>query len=168
MQTEFIPLIAVMLFMLLALVTDLKDRRLPNWLTVSSAALGLVYHLATGGWDGLLFSLGGFATGFGLLLLLWLIGSGGGGDVKLMGAVGSWLGAFTTLIVFIGSALAAVVCMLAVLIWSSSNNVPSNQSSDGAGAGAVAQTSVMKQTIPYAVPVTMTVWSIFLYQIFMG
>ena len=72
MQTEFIPLIAVMLFMLLALVTDLKDRRLPNWLTVSSAALGLVYHLATGGWDGLLFSLGGFATGFGLLLLLWL------------------------------------------------------------------------------------------------
>ena len=167
MLSEIIPLIAVILFMALALATDLKERKIPNWLTVSSAVLGLVYHLAFGGWAGLTLSLGGFATGFGLLLLLWLTGSGGGGDVKLMGAVGAWLGAFTTLIVFIGSAVAAMVCMVAVLIWSNSK-ISDPQSPDSSAAGAVAQSSVMKQTIPYAVPVTMTVWSIFLYQICMG
>ena len=108
MLTDVIAFVVVILIMSVALVTDLKHRTIPNLLTVSGAVGGLVYHLVTGGLDGLLFSLGGFATGFGLLLLLWLCGNGGGGDVKLMGAVGAWLGAFATLIVFIGSALAAV------------------------------------------------------------
>lgn len=28
--------------------------------------------------------MGGFAVGFGILFLLWIIGGGGAGDVKLM------------------------------------------------------------------------------------
>jgi prepilin peptidase CpaA len=35
----------------------------------------------------------GFLIGFGTLLVLWVIGGGGGGDVKLMGALSVWLGA---------------------------------------------------------------------------
>jgi len=168
MLSDIYPFIAVILFTSVALTTDLKSRRIPNWLTVSAAILGLVYHIATGGIAGLLLSLGGFATGFGFLLLLWLTGSGGGGDVKLMGAVGCWLGAFTTLLVFIGSAGAAVICMLAVILWSNASKNDGAKVADGAAGGAVVQSSVMKQTIPYAVPVAMTVLSLFIYKIIFG
>ena len=80
---------AVMLFTGLAFLCDLKTRRIPNWLTVISLVLALAFHLTTGGWPGLLAALGGFAVGFGILLVLWLIGGGGGGDVILMGALGA-------------------------------------------------------------------------------
>jgi prepilin peptidase CpaA len=102
----------VALFILTAAALDLRTRRLPNWLTVPAFAAGLVFHTATGGWAGLGLSLGGFATGFGILLVLWLIGGGGGGDVKLMGALGAWLGPMMTLYVFFGSALLATFGMV--------------------------------------------------------
>ena len=163
MDYDLISFLAVILFTLFAVVSDLRTRRIPNWLTVSAFAAGLVYHIATGGLEGLLFSLGGFATGFGTLLILWLMGGGGGGDVKLMGAVGAWLGAFSTILVFIGSALFAIVCTLAVLIHN--RNTPQQASTSGAANGA-AQVSVLKQTIPYALPVTMAIWTLFFYCIF--
>lgn len=167
MLTDIYPFIAVSLFVSVALATDLKSRRIPNWLTVSSAVLGLVYHIATDGFSGLWLSLGGFATGFGLLLMLWLTGNGGGGDVKLMGALGAWLGALTTLMVFIGSAAAAVICMLAVIIWN--NAKPSATAIAGGATGSADKSnSVLKQTIPYAVPVSITVLSLFLYQVILG
>ena len=102
-------LFAVILFTSAAVVFDLRSRRIPNWLTVSSGALGLVYHLATGGISGLGFGLGGFVVGFGVLLVLWLVGGGGGGDVKLMGAVGAWLGPVPTIMIFIGSVAFAIL-----------------------------------------------------------
>jgi len=76
-------------FTAVAAVSDLRTRRLPNWLTVPAFAAGLLAHTVVNGFAGLGFALLGFATGFGLLLVLWLIGGGGGGDVKLMGALGA-------------------------------------------------------------------------------
>ncbi len=91
--TNWILVCLVAVFVLTAAFTDLSARRIPNWLTVSSLAVALLFHTITGGWAGLGFALGGFATGFSILLVLWLIGGGGGGDVKLMGALGGWMGA---------------------------------------------------------------------------
>jgi len=42
--------------------------------------------------DGLLFSLAGFITGFGLFFLMWMVNIAGGGDVKLAAGLGVWLG----------------------------------------------------------------------------
>ena len=78
---------AVIVFLTVALFTDLRHRRIPNWLTVSAAITGLIWHVVHSGLAGAGTSLGGFATGFALLLLLWAVGGGGGGDVKLMGGV---------------------------------------------------------------------------------
>ena len=85
-------LIAVLVFTIIAMVTDLSTRKLPNWLTVPAFVAAIVFHTFTSGWRGLGLCMGGFAVGFGLLLVLWLIGGGGGGEVKLMGALGAWLG----------------------------------------------------------------------------
>lgn len=67
-----------------------------------------VAYLSPGGaaWgavDGLLFSLAGFALGFTLFFVLWMLGTCGGGDVKWFAALGAWLGPLWTLYLLIGT-----------------------------------------------------------------
>jgi prepilin peptidase CpaA len=73
-------------------VIDLRTRRLPNELTFGAAALALVVSFATGGWQGLGLSAAGWAIGIALFLPIYVLGGMGAGDVKLLGAVGAWLG----------------------------------------------------------------------------
>ncbi|MGE5653201.1 MAG: prepilin peptidase [Bacillota bacterium] len=80
------PLLAGTLYM------DLRESRIPNLLTVSAALLGLAAHLITSGWYGLLTSLQGLLVGFILLLIPFLLGGIGGGDVKFLAAVGAIMG----------------------------------------------------------------------------
>jgi prepilin peptidase CpaA len=103
----------VVVFTAIGMVYDLRTRKLPNVLTVPAFCAGLLFHAAHGfyraGLPGagheLLFALGGFGTGFGIILLMWFLGGAGGGDVKLMGALGTWLGAWLTLQVLVLSSL---------------------------------------------------------------
>ncbi len=133
--------VAVLTFASAAVFTDVKSRKIPNWLTVSSFVAALVVHSITGGWGGLLSSLCGFATGFAILLTLFLIGGGGGGDVKLMGAVGAWVGVWPTLLIFVSSAVFVILIMVGVVL------------RHGPTAKTSAEESIMKLTLPYAVPV---------------
>src|SRR5258708_1598366 len=89
---DWIRVITIVVFTMTAAIIDIRSRRIPNWITVPAALAGLAFHITRSGVDGLLYSLGGFAMGFGILFVLMVIGQGGGGDVKLMGAVGAWLG----------------------------------------------------------------------------
>jgi prepilin peptidase CpaA len=91
---------AVMLS-LLAMYTDFRFRMIPNRLTLPAICLGLVLNFAGNGWQGLLFALAGFAVGFGLMLLPYLIGGMGAGDVKLLAALGALLGGYAILNVFL-------------------------------------------------------------------
>jgi len=87
------PTFAVLVMVaLLAALLDLATRRIPNWLTVSGVILGLMLSTWQGGIGALAASLGGFLLGLALLLPGFLLRMTGGGDVKLMGAVGSLLG----------------------------------------------------------------------------
>lgn len=97
----------VAVFTLTAAFLDLRHRRIPNALSVAGLAVGLAFRIATEGWPGLGDALGGFAVGFGSLLLLWSMGGGGGGDVKLMGALSVWLGTRQTVHVLILSSVLA-------------------------------------------------------------
>lgn len=103
-------------FVAVAAVSDLRTRRLPNWLTVPALGAGLLAHTVMNGFAGLGFALLGFCTGFGILLVLWLIGGGGGGDVKLMGALGAWLGSSLTVAVFLTSTVLTVAATAAILL----------------------------------------------------
>lgn len=113
----WISVVVLVVFTAVAAYLDLTTRRIPNWLTVPVFAAGIVFHLSTAGLTGLGLALGGFAVGFGTLLVLWLIGGGGGGDVKLMGAMGAWLGAPYTVILIILSTIVAALGSGLVLVF---------------------------------------------------
>ena len=71
---------------------DLKEHRIPNFLTFSALIAGFSLQLLLQGWDGLAYSLGGLAVGFIILIPFYIKGGMGAGDVKLMAAVGAFLG----------------------------------------------------------------------------
>lgn len=97
----------VAVFTLIAAFLDFRHRRIPNALSVTGLVIGLVFRVATEGFAGLGDALGGFAVGFGSLLVLWSMGGGGGGDVKLMGALSVWLGTRQTASVLVLSSILA-------------------------------------------------------------
>lgn len=70
---------------------DLRERRVPNALTMSGLALALLLG-ALGGWGGLGAAAAGAGIAFLLALPVFLAGGLGGGDVKLVTAMGAFLG----------------------------------------------------------------------------
>jgi prepilin peptidase CpaA len=76
----------------IAAVIDFRTRRIPNWLTLSAVLLGLVFQGVTHGLPGLLAALLGVLVGAGLFFIPFALGGMGPGDVKLMAAVGAFLG----------------------------------------------------------------------------
>ena len=88
------PLVSVLTFAVAAAgcATDLRSRRIPNWLTGGAATMALAYHLWTGGPSALLLSLAGLLVGGAIFFLPFALGGLGGGDVKLLAALGAWAG----------------------------------------------------------------------------
>lgn len=98
-------------FTTVAAICDWRTKKLPNRLTVPACGIAFAFHAIVGGWQGVATATAGFAVGFGVLLILWLIGGGGAGDVKMMGALGAWLGPERTIAVFLLSVVLVVAAM---------------------------------------------------------
>jgi prepilin peptidase CpaA len=90
METVMVEALAAVL--VTAMWTDLRASRIPNWLTFSAMGFALVVRAWLGGLQGAIFGLTGLGAGLGLFLILYLSGSIGAGDVKLMAAVGALVG----------------------------------------------------------------------------
>ena len=108
MSTTIVPATAIAIA-LCATVTDIRSRRIPNVLTFGAAAAALVFHTVTSGASGAAASAGGWLAGAALFMPFFLLGGMGAGDVKLLAAVGAWLGAGNALWVAIFTSLAGGV-----------------------------------------------------------
>jgi prepilin peptidase CpaA len=96
---------------------DLKTRRIPNYLTLTIALGGLAFSFLSQGLLGLGDGFSGMAVGLGLLILPYLWGGMGAGDVKALAALGAWLGFWGILVLFCYMALAGGIMALATLWW---------------------------------------------------
>ena len=110
-----VPGLVLTLGLAIAVVTDVRTRRIPNWLTGSIAGAG--FGLAFGG--GVVTPTQaalGLLTGLLLMMPGHLIGATGAGDVKLMAAAGTMLGPDLAFRAFLYSAVAGGVFALAVAL----------------------------------------------------
>jgi prepilin peptidase CpaA len=105
-------------------VCDLRRGMVYNWLTYPAIVAGLVLGAVEGAaagdtLDGLTNHVLGLGFGFGVLFVAYLLGGMGGGDVKLMGAVGALLGwrDWAALEAMFYSFLAGAAIGLIVVIW---------------------------------------------------
>jgi prepilin peptidase CpaA len=100
-----------------AAYTDLRWRRIPNWITVPGFFLGLGLNVVHGGWAGLKSSLLGAGLGLLLLLPFVVLRSLGAGDWKLAGAVGSFFGPGALIDLLLASVFVAGVMAVALVIY---------------------------------------------------
>jgi prepilin peptidase CpaA len=101
----------------MAAVIDWRNQRIPNLLTLGGALAGIILQALFFGLDGLLAALGGWAVGFAMLIPGYALQQTGAGDVKLMGAVGTFLGPATALLAGIGSIIIGACVSLVFAAW---------------------------------------------------
>lgn len=99
----------VVLVLAVATFTDVRSRRIPNWLVLPFLAAGFAVSGWLHGWHGLLLSAEG--AGLALLIygLLFWMGGMGAGDVKLCIAIGAWIGPSQLFLALVITAMAGGV-----------------------------------------------------------
>ncbi len=125
-MTEWVTMGLLAAVMIAAAIIDCRTHLVPNWLTYPAMAAGLVWSAVAGAIDPQMGSawagLQNSAAGMGLAVLgmgiLFAAGGLGGGDVKLMAAVGAISANWQTLLAtafyaFIVGALLALIVMFA-------------------------------------------------------
>ena len=127
---QLLAYIAIVAVCIAASVTDLRTGRIPNKLTASAVLAGLVFWLIAGlvtgrglvGAEGAISgtvsaSFLGLLCGLIPFAILVMLGGLGGGDMKLMGAIGAWSAHWrivldTTVYALLVGALIAIVLMI--------------------------------------------------------
>lgn len=85
---------------------DLRTGRIPNALTLAAGCTGLAAAALGASHVGIGLALAGLALGLAVMLPGHLLGATGAGDVKLMAAVGTWVGPDRIVVAFLASAIA--------------------------------------------------------------
>jgi prepilin peptidase CpaA len=108
--------VATAIVVVIAMVTDLRSRRIPNALTFTAFGVAVVVHLVFQGWLGLGLALAGAVSAPAVLLLVHLGRGLGMGDVKLAAAVGAFLGPMMAVAAMLCAAIIGGVLAIALLM----------------------------------------------------
>jgi prepilin peptidase CpaA len=95
-----------------ASITDLSDRRIPNWLVLPFLVLGLIVAGFSNGFRGLGQSVLGVLAATLVMGVFWFLGGMGMGDLKLCAAVGAWIGPSQLFVALVLTGLAGGVMAL--------------------------------------------------------
>jgi len=100
----------------IACIFDLHSRRIPNALTIGAAAAALLAAGVAGGVTGLTSSLSGWLLATALWIPFYALGGMGAGDVKLLAAVGAWLGPAGVVHASIYTGIAGAIMALSIAL----------------------------------------------------
>lgn len=98
-------------------ITDVASRRIPNKLTYSGMLVAIAGRFAVQGWHGVGSAIAGGLVGGGAFLVFFLIHAMGAGDVKLITAVGCFVGPGLALDIVIASAIAGGIFAIVYALW---------------------------------------------------
>ncbi len=171
---SWILVVVVGLFTAIAAIWDYRQHRIPNKLTLPVFFAGWVYQGLFHGWPGIGNAAGGFLVGFGVLFLLWIVGGGGGGDVKLMGALSVWLGYRLTLLVLISSTATVIAGTLVIIVWSvftkgvrgmKTEYLAKAKTAEGKPKAETADEKKRRRIMAYAIPVCVATWIVMAWKL---
>ena len=106
-----------LLLVLAAAVSDIRYRVIPNWMTYTGVLAGIALGYYFVGYSGVMASLIGLFLALLPAMVLFIMNSMGGGDVKLLSAMGALLGYPLVLDVWFFSILAGSALSLVMLVW---------------------------------------------------
>lgn len=153
--------IVLVVILLFCAVTDLKSGKIYNMVIAPGLILAFLFSGVTGGWEALGQSFLGFAVGLGLLLVPFLLGGMGAGDVKLLGLVGAFQGPVFCFRSFILAALVGGVMAIGIMIYRSGflkigrGFLPLLGLFFSAGGKKIAFEANRKGTFPYGVAIVL-------------
>jgi prepilin peptidase CpaA len=153
-------------FVLVASYVDYAQRKVPNIINGTLLLLGISAQMIWfGGW-GLLNAALGVVAGFVPLFLVWMMRGMGAGDVKLMAAIGAWMGWELCLWSFaIGAILGGLIALVMIVVGKRLDSALVNLRTIGekmsdrktvfSDFGSVESFGATTQKLPYGVPLTM-------------
>jgi prepilin peptidase CpaA len=97
-------------------LTDLRTRKIPNWLNLSGVILGIGLNTLFLQDQGLKLAVEGIALAFVIYVPLYLIRAMGAGDVKFMAAIGAFIGPENWLGVFLTTAILGGVASVGLVV----------------------------------------------------
>jgi len=98
-------------------ISDYKYRKIYNYYTYTAILSGLFINSIAFGWQGFYLSLIGLFTGIALVIVFYIFGVMGAGDVKLLGAMGCIGGAGFVFHVFIYSTFIGSIIAIFILFY---------------------------------------------------
>ena len=116
METNAFIFLVLSIILIFASAIDFYKQRIPNLLTFPTIIVAIIYHGYLNGFQGLSFSLIGFLIGLATLILPYMMGGMGAGDVKLMGAVGALLGAKAVFLAFLLTAVFGGIYAIVIIL----------------------------------------------------
>ncbi len=99
-----------------AAVIDVRQNRIPNWLTYPGIAMGILLRWSFLGWRGLGSAVAGCLLAGGVMFVFYLVRAMGAGDVKLLAAIGSLVGPSQAVVVLVATAVAGGLLALVYIL----------------------------------------------------
>ena len=166
---ELILVGCLSVFTAVAAVTDLRTRKIPNKLTLPAFVLGIIFQLVFHPYGdqtvvgSLLNVAAAFALGFGTLFVLWMVGGGGAGDTKMMGALSVWLGWKMTIAVLVLSTVIVLIGTLTATLFQAGSRRwrTSREKQVLPAAGTTDRQN--RRLMTYAFPVALATWIVLLW-----
>ncbi len=144
---HLVALVVLALVLVTVVYTELRDNRIANRVTLAGMGSGLLIGYLPGGLT-LISSLLGLLIGFGFLFLFYMYGGMGGGDVKLMGAIGALLGHHLVLPTIVYTSAMGVIMAVMMMIWR-----PQPEPASSAEDGADEKPAPRPRTVPYGLAI---------------
>lgn len=144
--SQYLVVVPLLLILSFATLNDWREHKVPNVLTFGGTVFAFVLQWTLNGGSGLILAATGWLACFICFLPFYIRGGMAAGDVKLMAAVGAFIGPIAGVVACVFSLIAGgVVALISVALhWYTGRN------SESLNHGGVALRDALRKRIPYA------------------
>jgi len=114
---DLIVWLPTVVVVLTAAVIDILTRRIPNWLSLPFLVAGVAISAVRGGVPGMISSIAGIALATAVMGVFWYLQGMGMGDLKLLAAVGAWVGPGQLVLALVATGIAGGFLAVGYALW---------------------------------------------------